>query len=109
MRHWDARLRRYTSIVFILMLGSAAVAFLFSSKLQTVISKPILDLERTIRTVSDNKNFALRAPKSHDDEVGVLIDGFNGMLSEIQRRDLMCSWSKGGRPMRRWNGISCEQ
>jgi len=87
MRHWDARLRRYTSIVFILMLGSAAVAFLFSSKLQTVISRPILDLERTIRTVSDHKNFALRAPKSHDDEVGVLIDGFNTMLSEIQGRD----------------------
>jgi signal transduction histidine kinase/CheY-like chemotaxis protein len=87
MRHWDARLRRYTSIVFILMLGSAAVAFLFSSKLQTVISRPILDLERTMRTVSDHKNFALRAPKSHDDEVGVLIDGFNTMLSEIQERD----------------------
>ena len=87
MRHWDARLRRYTSIVFILMLGSAGVAFLFSSKLQTVISKPILDLEHTIRTVSHHKNFALRAPKSHDDEVGVLIDGFNTMLAEIQGRD----------------------
>jgi signal transduction histidine kinase len=69
------------------MLGSAAVAFLFSSKLQTVISRPILDLEQTMRTVSNHKNFALRAPKPHDDEVGALIDGFNTMLSEIQARD----------------------
>ena len=87
MRHWDARLKRYTSIVFILMFGAAGVAFLFSSKLQAVISRPILDLERTMRTVSSHKNFALRAPKPHDDEVGALIDGFNTMLSEIQQRD----------------------
>ena len=46
MRHWDARLKRYTGIVFILMFGAAGVAFLFSSKLQAVISRPILDLER---------------------------------------------------------------
>ena len=87
MRHWDARLKRYTTIVFILMFGAAGVAFLFSSKLQAVISRPILDLERTMRTVSNHKNFALRAPKPHDDEVGALIDGFNTMLSEIQQRD----------------------
>ncbi len=87
MRHWDARIKRYTTIVFILMFGAAGVAFLFSSKLQAVISRPILDLERTMRTVSNHKNFALRAPKPHDDEVGALIDGFNTMLSEIQQRD----------------------
>ena len=40
-----------------------------------------------MRTVSNHKNFALRAPKPHDDEVGALIDGFNTMLSEIQQRD----------------------
>ena len=40
-----------------------------------------------MRTVSNHKNFALRAPKPHDDEVGALIDGFNTMLSEIQERD----------------------
>jgi signal transduction histidine kinase/DNA-binding response OmpR family regulator len=87
MRHWDARLKRYFNIVFFLMVGAAGIAFLFSSKLQTVISRPILDLERTMRTVSSHKNFALRAPKAHDDEVGALIDGFNTMLSEIQQRD----------------------
>ena len=87
MRHWDARLKRYFNIVFFLMVGAAGIAFLFSSKLQTVISRPILDLERTMRTVSNHKNFALRAPKAHDDEVGALIDGFNTMLSEIQQRD----------------------
>ena len=87
MRHWDARLKRYTGIVFILMIGAAGVAFLFSSRLQSVISAPILNLERTMRTVSNQKNFALRVDKAHDDEVGALIDGFNAMLSELEHRD----------------------
>jgi signal transduction histidine kinase/DNA-binding response OmpR family regulator len=87
MSQWHARFTRYTGIVAVLMLGSAIVAFLLSSRLQTVISEPILALERTMRNVSAQKNFALRAQKTHDDEVGALIEGFNTMLAEIQQRD----------------------
>jgi signal transduction histidine kinase/DNA-binding response OmpR family regulator/HAMP domain-containing protein len=87
MRYWNARLQRYTGIVAILMLGAAGVAFLLSSRLQKVISEPILELEQTMRTVSTQKNFALRAVKSQDDEIGALIGGFNTMLAEIQERD----------------------
>ena len=52
-----------------------------------MISRPILQLEDTIRKVSANKNYEIRATKSSDDEIGRLIDGFNVMLSEIQQRD----------------------
>ncbi len=52
-----------------------------------MISEPILRLERTMRLVSTQKNFRLRAEKAHDDEIGALIDGFNIMLAEIQQRD----------------------
>jgi signal transduction histidine kinase/CheY-like chemotaxis protein len=87
MSQWSARLTRYTGIVVLLMLGAAGIAFLLSSRLQTVISAPILALERTMREVSTHKNFALRAQKAHDDEIGALIEGFNTMLAEIQQRD----------------------
>ena len=86
-RHLSARLTRYTGIVAVLMLGAALVAFVLSSRLQTVISEPILALERTMRSVSTQKNFAVRAEKASDDEVGELIEGFNAMLAEIQQRD----------------------
>jgi signal transduction histidine kinase/CheY-like chemotaxis protein len=86
-RHLYARLTRYTGIVAVLMLGAALVAFALSSRLQTVISEPILALERTMRSVSTQKNFAVRAEKTSDDEVGALIEGFNTMLAEIQQRD----------------------
>ena len=87
MEERDARLRNYTAIVGILMLGSALVALLLSSRMQRVISEPILELERTMKTVSAQKTFSLRATKSQHDEIGVLIDGFNEMLAEIQQRD----------------------
>ena len=87
MQQLYTRMRRYAGIVGILTLGAAFFAFLFSSRLQSVISEPILGLERTIRMVSTEKNFSLRAVKFHHDEVGTLIEGFNGMLSEIQQRD----------------------
>ena len=87
MQQWNARLTRYTGIVMVLMLGSAVVALLLSSRLQRVISEPILRLEEAMRRVSAEKSFSLRAAKSQNDEIGSLIDGFNAMLAEIQQRD----------------------
>ena len=33
-------------------------------------------------------NFSIRARKQNDDEFGALVDGFNEMLAELERRDL---------------------
>ncbi len=87
MRQWSTRAKRYASICFVFVLISGFFAFLVSSKLQKVISGPIMHLEDTMRTVSANKNYAVRAAKSYADEIGSLIDGFNTMLSDIQHRD----------------------
>ena len=87
MRQWSLRARRYTSIIVIVVLICSSLALLLSSKLQRLISKPILLLEDTMRVVSANKNYEIRAPRSSGDEIGRLIDGFNTMLSEIQQRD----------------------
>jgi signal transduction histidine kinase/DNA-binding NarL/FixJ family response regulator len=87
MRQWSLRAKRYTGIICIVVLICSSLALLLSSKLQRLISKPILHLENTMRMVSANKNYEIRAPRSYDDEIGRLIDGFNTMLSEIQQRD----------------------
>src|SRR5206468_9954617 len=73
--------------MLIVLIGALFIAFLISSKLQGVISKPLLKLASTAKTVSAGKNFAIRAEKSGNDEVGVLIDGFNEMLGQIEERD----------------------
>jgi signal transduction histidine kinase/CheY-like chemotaxis protein len=95
MRQWSIRARRYASILIIFVLVSGLFAFLVSSKLQGLISRPILHLEDTMRMVSANKNYGVRAVKSYGDEIGRLIDGFNTMLSEIQQRDTALQSTNG--------------
>ncbi|HKV81913.1 MAG TPA: ATP-binding protein [Candidatus Sulfotelmatobacter sp.] len=87
MRQWNIRAKRYTSIIIVVVLICGSLALLLSSKLQRLISKPILHLEDTMRMVSSNKNYEIRATRFYGDEIGRLIDGFNTMLSEIQLRD----------------------
>ncbi|MCZ6872573.1 MAG: response regulator [bacterium] len=82
-----ARLKRYVSIGAIVLLVVSGVAFLLSSKFQRLISEPILHLAQTMRVVSDQEDYAIRAAKHSQDEIGFLIDGFNDMLAQIETRD----------------------
>lgn len=95
LRQWNERAKRYGNILIVFVLVSGLFAFFVSSKLQGLISKPILHLEDTMRMVSADKNYAVRAVKSYGDEIGRLIDGFNTMLSEIQQRDTVLQSTNG--------------
>jgi len=87
MSQWNSRAKRYAMLLVVFMLGSDLLALLVASRLQNLISQPILRLEDTMRMVSSGKNYEVRALKFYDDEIGRLIDGFNTMLTEIQQRD----------------------
>jgi TMAO reductase system sensor TorS len=67
---------------------SVLVAYLLSRRLQGVISRPILDLQSTADAVARDGNYALRATRHGEDEIGRLIDRFNAMLQQIQERDV---------------------
>ncbi len=82
-----ARVATYTRAAIVVVLGSLLVALLLSSWLQKLISRPILKLAELESRVSREKDYSLRAVKHTDDELGVLIDGFNEMLVQIQERD----------------------
>ena len=81
------RLKRYLRIVALLMVVSSLAAWVLSSRLQRIISRPLLELAGMARQVSSEKNYSVRAVKRSYDEVGTLIDAFNQMLGQIQERD----------------------
>jgi two-component sensor histidine kinase len=81
------RLFRYVVIVLGVILISSAISFLLATRLQRLISKPIVHLADTAYTVSLKNDYSIRATRENFDEVGQLIDGFNEMLSQIQDRD----------------------
>jgi signal transduction histidine kinase/DNA-binding response OmpR family regulator len=81
------RFKRYAGVLVLVTLGSLFVAFLLASLLQRNISGPIMMLAQTARMVSVEKDYSIRAPKRGEDEIGLLISGFNNMLDQIQLRD----------------------
>ncbi len=82
-----SRLRLDFGVIALVMLASLGAAYALASKLQRVISGPILHLAETAHRVSVEKNYSVRAVKQNQDELGLLIEGFNEMLSQIQHRD----------------------
>jgi signal transduction histidine kinase/CheY-like chemotaxis protein len=83
----NERLRRYALIALLVVGASFLLALLPSARLQHVISGPISHLVETVNAISAGKNYTVRAVKKTNDEMGRLVDSFNGMLAEIDRRD----------------------
>jgi signal transduction histidine kinase/CheY-like chemotaxis protein len=81
------RVWRYAGIIGAVMAIACLVAFLLASKLERLISAPILHLAGIANYVSQRKDYAIREVSGRNDEVGLLIDRFNEMLAQIQERD----------------------
>ena len=90
------RLQTYLGIIGCVMLSATVVAFVLSLRLQKLISGPIMHLADTANKVASHKNYSIRADKTSTDEMGVLIDRFNEMLSGIQERDAALSLAQTG-------------
>jgi len=80
-------LRRSAGIVLAVMSVVSLMASLVSLRVQRIISGPILSLANVAKIVSEKKEYSTRAVKQTNDEVGSLIDAFNEMLEQIQKRD----------------------
>src|SRR3984893_698815 len=90
------RLLRFVMIDFIVLVGSLTVVYVLSYRLQRVISEPIRELAETAATFSAHENYSMRATKRSNDEIGVLVDQFNGMLDRLQQRDVSIQEARDG-------------
>lgn len=77
-----AKISAVTVVIIILL------TYLVSLEPQKIISGPILKLTELAKEVSKKRDYSTRATKESNDETGQLIDAFNEMLYEIQKRDL---------------------
>ena len=81
-----SRVRDYVGIALATTIIAMLVAMLMSAQLQRVVTNPILAIAGVAREVVQQKDYSRRARKMSDDEVGALVDSFNDMLAEIERR-----------------------
>jgi signal transduction histidine kinase len=88
------RIMRFGMMVVAILFGAAFLALALSFRLQRTISGPVGHLAAVAKTISEQKNYSVRALKHADDDLGQLIDTFNAMLSEIEQRDIEISAAK---------------
>jgi signal transduction histidine kinase/ActR/RegA family two-component response regulator len=74
-------------IVMGVLLVSLLAAFWIATKLQSLISGPILELTTIADRVSRSKDYSIRTVPKSDDELGTLMRGFNHMLQQVSDRD----------------------
>ena len=79
------RLTRYLGIASLVGLASFVLALWISSRLQQRISEPLVQLD-TARRVSTEQDYTVRVPVNSRDELGLLGEAFNAMLTQIQSR-----------------------
>ena len=78
------RIQRFALILVFVFVVSSLLAFLLSRRLQRVISGPIFRLAGTASRVAAEHDYSLRAVRETEDELGLLVDRFNGMLAQIE-------------------------
>jgi two-component system sensor histidine kinase/response regulator len=82
-----SRLAAFSLAVASVMFATIWIAFGLSRATARLTCGPIERLTAVTRLVRDGQNYDVRAERTSDDEIGELIDRFNEMLGEIQRRD----------------------
>jgi len=77
----------YIAIATMILMIVSGLVFILSSWLKKAVSDPVLSLTETARTITLDKDYSTRASGQGHGEFGVLINGFNEMLAQIQERD----------------------
>lgn len=82
------RARQYLLIAAGILLFCMGAALLISATARRLIARPITALAETALRVSREHDYAVRAgPHPDQDELAVLIEAFNEMLTQIQAQD----------------------
>jgi two-component system, sensor histidine kinase len=87
-RDLSTALPRYLAVTGALLFGSAGLALLLGRRLARNVVDPISRLSDLMRTVARSRRLDARAPKTTDDEVGMLTDAFNILLDRLSEHDV---------------------
>jgi len=80
------RLQQYLAVLALVIGASLALALLISNGLLAVVTRPLLAVSDVARRITAGRDYSLRAKHTTDDEIGQVVDAFNGMLDELARR-----------------------
>jgi two-component system, sensor histidine kinase len=77
---WD-----FVWITLTVLAVSLTVSVLLARRLQRFVTEPIGRLVRAMKRVTEKDDYSVRVEKRSNDEIGLLDDGFNSMLDQIEQ------------------------
>ncbi len=89
-------IKRYILVALVVMGTTFFLVWLITGKLQRIFTKPIEQLAATMRGITRNQDYSMRAEVKNKDEIGALTMGFNEMLHEIELRDQALTQAQSG-------------
>jgi signal transduction histidine kinase/ActR/RegA family two-component response regulator len=78
----------YIGIAMVVAIFALIIVFFVISRLEKFVTRPVFAISKIAHDVVEQRDYSRRAEKMSNDEVGMLVDSFNGMLAEIERRTL---------------------
>jgi len=79
------RMQQFILILFFLMIASILMAYFIANFLQKIISGPLIRLTNTMKEITDTKHYDYRITEKRNDEIGILMKSFNGLLNQIYK------------------------
>jgi two-component system, sensor histidine kinase len=76
---------RFFWITIWVLAISLAISVLLARRLQQFVTRPILRLVEAMRRITHNDDYTIRVENPSNDELGVLNNGFNTMLDQIEQ------------------------
>ncbi|MCD4791496.1 MAG: PAS domain S-box protein [Bacteroidales bacterium] len=84
----NKKITDYLVTTLIILLILIVISYFLALRVQTIISKPILNLANVSGEITKKADYSIRAQKKGNDEIGILYDRFNEMIKQIELRTL---------------------
>ena len=88
------RKMQFIGLIFLVLICVSIFTFFLSTPLLKLISSPIKKLVDKVKKISDTQDYSLRAIKVNDDELGVLVDAFNGLIATVDAQNQALTQAK---------------
>ncbi|MEM9811006.1 MAG: HAMP domain-containing protein, partial [Pseudomonadota bacterium] len=82
-----ARIERYRRLSGVVLLFALAISWILARFVASLVTVPIIKLNHAMMRVRGERDYDLRVPMTSHDELGLLAENFNAMISEIAQRD----------------------
>lgn len=83
----NERITIYAIRALIFSIFLILITVVIANRLQKIISDPIVKLSNVVEGVSENHDYSVNISKKNKDEVGILFDGFNQLMKQVNTRN----------------------